>query len=156
MNVASPRYHFWRQGSLARTEIAARPPLWLGVDAGTCCGSALLSHRPILGQWNGCIKREQTWSILTLCIWIFLIIRGRRFAHNGLVGGSSPPGPTILACSSFALNGLAPKLSSKIPMLDRNLFTIRPQRAFSSPRVPCAFGRRPWYSAGSRRAMRAP
>jgi hypothetical protein len=43
----------------------------------------------MLGQWNACIKREQTWSILVLCIWIFLIIQGKRFVHNGLVGGSS-------------------------------------------------------------------
>jgi hypothetical protein len=28
---------------------------------------------------------------------------------------------------SFVLNDLTPKLSSKIPMLDKNLFTIRPQ-----------------------------
>jgi hypothetical protein len=47
--------------------------------------------------------------------------------HNGLVGGSNPPGPTMHACGSFVFNGLAPKLSSVIPMLDENLFTIRPR-----------------------------
>jgi hypothetical protein len=29
---------------------------------------AVLSHRPILGQWNACFKREQTWSIVIPCI----------------------------------------------------------------------------------------
>jgi hypothetical protein len=48
VSAASPRYHYWRQGSVpgfCRTEIAGRPPLWLGVDAGTCRGSAFLSQR---------------------------------------------------------------------------------------------------------------
>jgi hypothetical protein len=48
-------------------------------------------------------------------------------AHNGLVGGSNPPGPTMHRLRSLVLNDLTPKLSSKIPMLDKNLFTIRPQ-----------------------------
>jgi hypothetical protein len=48
-------------------------------------------------------------------------------AHNGLVGGSNPPGPTMHCFVSFDLNALAPKLSSMIPTLDKNLFTIRPR-----------------------------
>src|SRR5262249_5358861 len=42
-------------------------------------------------------------------------------AHNRLVGGSSPPGPTILILCLFVINGLDQKLSSEIPMLDKNI-----------------------------------
>jgi hypothetical protein len=47
-------------------------------------------------------------------------------AHNGLVGGSSPPGPTIPRFWLFVFKGLAPELSNLIPRLDIDLFTIRP------------------------------
>ena len=68
-------------------------------------------------------------------------------AHNGLVGGSSPPGPTMICFGSFDLNALAPKLSSVNTMLDKNLFTIRPRSVSPSPRAPCACGRPPWCNA---------
>src|SRR5262249_19746241 len=75
-------------------------------------------------------------------------------AHNGLVGGSSPPGPTMRCCRCRVLNGLAPKLSSVIPVLDKNLFTIRPQQVSGSPRAPCACDLPPSYSAAPRSARR--
>jgi hypothetical protein len=39
-------------------------------------------------------KRRQTSSNITLIINVFRLFRGRLVAHNGLVGGSNPPGPT--------------------------------------------------------------
>jgi hypothetical protein len=39
-------------------------------------------------------KRRQTSSNATLIIRFFRLFRGGRTAHNGLVGGSSPPGIT--------------------------------------------------------------
>src|SRR5262249_47465452 len=74
-------------------------------------------------------------------------------AHNGLVGGSSPPGPTMICFGSFDLNALAPKLSSVNTMLDKNLFTIRPRSVSPSPREPCACGRPPWCNAALLKAM---
>src|SRR5262249_49628725 len=59
-------------------------------------------------------------------------------AHNGLVGGSNPPGPTILSFRLFVLRALAPKLSNLIPRLDDDLFTIHPRSASSLLRAPCA------------------
>ena len=40
-------------------------------------------------------------------------------AHNRLVGGSSPPGPTIRILYSDVFNDLAPKLSNLISRLDK-------------------------------------
>jgi hypothetical protein len=40
-------------------------------------------------------------------------------AHNRLVGGSSPPGPTILNLYSDVFNDLAAELSNLISRLDR-------------------------------------
>jgi hypothetical protein len=42
-------------------------------------------------------------------------------AHNRLVGGSSPPGPTILILCLLFLSDLEQKLSSAISMLDKNI-----------------------------------
>jgi hypothetical protein len=75
-------------------------------------------------------------------------------AHNRLVGGSSPPGPTTHRSESFDLNALAPKLSSLIPVLDNDLFTIRPRPVSPWLRVPCACGPRPWCSAAPQKARR--
>src|ERR1019366_9428362 len=52
--------------------------------------------------------RRQTSSNTTLIIRFFRLFRGGRTAHNGLVGGSSPPGPTnpfvlILILHQFSL-----------------------------------------------------
>ena len=43
-------------------------------------------------------KRRQTSSNATLIVRFFRLFRGGRAAHNGLVGGSSPPGPTTQSC----------------------------------------------------------
>jgi hypothetical protein len=53
-------------------------------------------------------KRRQTRSNATLIIRFYRLFRGGRTAHNGLVGGSSPPGPTnpfvlILTLHQFSL-----------------------------------------------------
>src|SRR5664279_6587887 len=45
-------------------------------------------------------KRRQTRSNATLIIRFYRLFRGGRTAHNGLVGGSSPPGPTTHSSQS--------------------------------------------------------
>jgi hypothetical protein len=51
-------------------------------------------------QWNTSINREQTLLVARRIIWIIGLSQRPRFAHNGLVGGSSPPGPTTQSCAT--------------------------------------------------------
>ena len=50
--------------------------------------------RPMIGQCNAGTEREQRCSGDVGIVRFCLIFQRASFAHNGLVGGSSPPGPT--------------------------------------------------------------
>ena len=88
--------------------------------------------------------RRQTSSNTTLIIRFFRLFRGGRTAHNGLVGGSSPPGPTtkkISYCFCFRIAIGAPTFSvgESIDVAGSFLTNIpaacRPRRARSALRV---------------------
>jgi len=45
-------------------------------------------------QWIKWTKRERTAMNVRLSVWFFGVVQDRLVAHNGLVGGSNPSGPT--------------------------------------------------------------
>ncbi len=53
-------------------------------------------RQPMDSQYYDATKREQTRSIVARIFNTFIVFRVGLPAHNGLVAGSSPAGPTIL------------------------------------------------------------
>jgi hypothetical protein len=56
---------------------------------------ALFRPQPIIDPYNPMNKRSRTYTNMASFDGFCWYFRAVRAAHNGLVGGSSPPGPTI-------------------------------------------------------------
>jgi hypothetical protein len=77
----------------------------------------------IVDQRYAATKQEQTSSNVTLIVRFFRRFRGGRGAHNGLVGGSSPPGPTTQFPESLITETLREQAALARPVR-RTIFNI--------------------------------